>query len=85
VRPARAADHSPLLVPGPWKSRAIPLPLLGHTGPVTGSLYLYITVSTFTTNRVVFDLLAFAFILKSISILSVLEKWCHSIVLFLGL
>ena len=31
-----------LLVPQSWKSRAIPLPLptLGHTGPVTGSLYL---------------------------------------------
>ena len=32
----------PLLVPRSWKSRAIPLPIpLGHTGPVTGSLYLY--------------------------------------------
>ena len=32
----------PLLVPRSWKSRAIPLPTLGHTGPVTGSLYLYL-------------------------------------------
>ena len=43
VRPGRAADHSPLLVPQSWKSRAISLPTtytLGHTGPVTGSLYL---------------------------------------------
>ena len=32
----------PLLVPRAWKSRVIPLPTLwGHTGPVTGSLYLY--------------------------------------------
>jgi len=32
----------PLLVPRSWKRRAIPLPiLLGHTGPITGSLYLY--------------------------------------------
>ena len=31
----------PLVVPGSWKSRAIPLPILGHTGPVTGSLYLF--------------------------------------------
>jgi hypothetical protein len=31
-----------LLVPRSWKSRAILLPTLwGHTGPVTGSLYLY--------------------------------------------
>ena len=31
----------PLLVPRSWKSRAIPLPTLwGHTGPVTGSLYV---------------------------------------------
>ena len=27
VRPERAADHSPLLVPQSWKSRAIPIPL----------------------------------------------------------
>jgi hypothetical protein len=33
----------PLLVPGSWKSRAIPLPTLwAITGPVTGSLYIYI-------------------------------------------
>jgi len=31
VRPARAADHSPLLVPRSWKSRAIPLPTLWPT------------------------------------------------------
>ena len=32
----------PLLVPWSWKSRAIPLLPLGHTGPVTGSLYFYL-------------------------------------------
>jgi hypothetical protein len=41
VRPGRATDHSPPLVPRPWKSRAIPLPTLwATTGPVTGLLYL---------------------------------------------
>jgi len=36
-----------LLVPRSWKSRAIPLHTLwGHTGPVTGSLYLTFTVSS---------------------------------------
>ena len=35
----------PLLVPLSWKSRAIPLPTLGHTGPATGSLYLYLYIS----------------------------------------
>ena len=46
VRPEHAADHSPLLVPRSWKSRAIPLPTLwATTEPVTGTLYLfYITV-----------------------------------------
>ena len=35
----------PLLVPLSWKSRAIPLPTLrGHTGPVTGSLYLSLQI-----------------------------------------
>ena len=28
-------------MPRSWKSRAIPLPTLDHTGPVTGSLYLF--------------------------------------------
>ena len=33
----------PLLVPRSWKSRAIPLPTLrATTGPVTGTLYLYL-------------------------------------------
>ena len=34
----------PLLVPRSWKSRAIPVSThpLGHTGTVTGSLYLYL-------------------------------------------
>ena len=42
IRPGRAADHSPLLVPWSWKGRAIPLPTLwATTGPVTGTLYLY--------------------------------------------
>jgi len=31
VRPGRVADHSPLLVPRSWKSRAIPLPSLWAT------------------------------------------------------
>ena len=35
----------PLLVPRSWKSRDISLPTLrGHTGHVTGSLYLYIYI-----------------------------------------
>ena len=33
----------PLLVPRSWKSRAIPLPTLwATTGPVTGTLYIYL-------------------------------------------
>jgi hypothetical protein len=41
VRPGRAADHSPLLVPRSWKSRAIDLPnLWATTRPVTGLFYL---------------------------------------------
>ena len=36
----------PLLVPWSWKSRAIPLPTLwATTGPVTGTLCLYICIS----------------------------------------
>jgi len=31
VQPGRAADHSPLLVPRSWKSRAIPLPTVWAT------------------------------------------------------
>jgi len=31
ARPGLAADHSPLLVPRSWKSRAIPLPTLWAT------------------------------------------------------
>ena len=43
VRPGRAADHSPLLVPLSWKGRSITLPTLwATTGPVTGTLYLYV-------------------------------------------
>ena len=35
--------YIPLLVPRSWKSRAIPLPTLwATTGPVTGTLCLYI-------------------------------------------
>ena len=38
--PGRAADHSPpSIVPRSWKSRATHP--LGHTGPVTGSIYLF--------------------------------------------
>jgi len=36
----------PVLVPWSWKSRVIPPPTLWATGPVTGSLYLYL----FTTE-----------------------------------
>jgi hypothetical protein len=43
VRPGFPADHSPLLVPRSWKSRAITLPTLwATTGPVKGTLYLYL-------------------------------------------
>jgi len=41
------ATH-PLLVPLSWKSRAISL---GHTGPVTGSLYLYLYVVFLDGNK----------------------------------
>jgi len=34
----------PLLVPRSWKSRAVPLKPLGHTGPVTGSLYFFLNI-----------------------------------------
>jgi len=34
VRPGRAADHSP-----PFSAAVV-----GHTGPVTGSLYIYIYI-----------------------------------------
>jgi hypothetical protein len=35
----------PLLVPWSWKGRAIPLPTLwATTGPVTGTLYLYLFI-----------------------------------------
>ena len=48
VRPGREADHPPLLVPGSWKSRAIPLPTLwATTGPVTGTLYPYMLKNEF--------------------------------------
>jgi len=41
VRPGRAADHSSLLVPRSWKSRAITVPTLwATTGRVMGSLSL---------------------------------------------
>jgi hypothetical protein len=44
VRPGRAAGHSPPYSAAvSWKSRAIPLPTLwATTGPVTGTLYLFI-------------------------------------------
>jgi hypothetical protein len=31
LRPERAADHSPLLVPRSWKSRVVPLPTVWAT------------------------------------------------------
>jgi hypothetical protein len=43
VRPERAADHSPLLVPRSWKSRAIPLPTFyATTDPEMGTLYIFL-------------------------------------------
>ena len=55
VRPGRAADHSPLLVPWSWKSRAIPLPTLwAITGPVTGTLYLIFQYAVRTRQKVQF-------------------------------
>ena len=40
----------PLLVPRSWKSRTIPLPTLwATTGPVTGTLYLYLHLSKFVS------------------------------------
>ena len=45
VRPGRAADPHPLLVPRSWNRRAIPLPTLWATiKPVTGTLYFYLTL-----------------------------------------
>ena len=35
MRPGRATDHSPLLVPRSWKSRAIPLPTLWACNGIT--------------------------------------------------
>ena len=40
VRPRRAADHSPLLVPRSWKSRDMPLPTLWAT---TGLYFCHFT------------------------------------------
>ena len=43
-RPGVTLTPHPFLVPWPWKRRAIPLPTLcATTGPVTGTLYLYLT------------------------------------------
>jgi len=45
VRPRRAADHSPPSSAVVMKSRAIPLARLrATTGPVAGTLYLYLTM-----------------------------------------
>ena len=42
LRPGRAVDHSPLLVPLSWKSRVVPPPTLWTTtGTVTGTLYTF--------------------------------------------
>jgi hypothetical protein len=43
----------PLLVPRSWTSRAIPLPTLwATTGPVTGTLYLYLLYYLITVSSV---------------------------------
>ena len=43
----------PLLLAWSWKSRAIPLPTLwATTGPVTGTLFLYLYVSTGMFNSI---------------------------------
>ena len=54
MRPGRAADHSPLLVPRSWKSRAIYISThpVGHTGPVKGALYLLLSLLACNVLRV---------------------------------
>ena len=42
----------PLLVPRSWKNRAIPL---GHTGPATGTLYLYLYITTVWADCTIFE------------------------------
>jgi len=59
----------PLLVPRSWKSRAIPVHPLGHTGPVTGSLCLYLTVIT-SFNMLIFKHLRFRILTKVSAIIS---------------
>ena len=67
LRPGRAADHSPLLAPWSWKSRAIPLPILWATiGPVTGTLYLF-TIYIFLLLCYVFLLLYLRILLMCLS------------------
>ena len=46
----------PLLVPWSWKSRAIPLPTVwATTGPVTGTLYLYLLLLKVTRSIYLHD------------------------------
>ena len=42
MRPERAVDHSPPSSPGVMEQSYTSTQSLGHTGPVMGSLYLYI-------------------------------------------
>jgi len=49
--PWRAADHSPLLVPRSWKSRAIPLPTLWATpGLQRDHFLLYLVLTHFSVQ-----------------------------------
>jgi len=55
VRPGRAADHSPLLVPRSWKSRAIHVPTVWATPDLlTGILYFTLPLlSAFANSQAV--------------------------------
>ena len=47
VRPERTADHSPLLVPQSWRSRAIPLPTLRACKGINLYIYIYVYIYIF--------------------------------------
>jgi len=69
VRPGRAADHSPLLMPRSWKSRAITLTnLWAKTGPVTGTHY-FLHLRTRSEKRIV----------GLLYLLVLIVSWCRKI------